>query len=676
MSRHVITGIAAFGFIIGAAIAAVVPCRLPAQTSSGREPEGVRVDVKETLNALIGEEDTDGDHKITVDDIHRARTGRGDQHFWLTAVDGSKYEISGAYYLANLLQELRLALEAGKDTAVIDPRKVFDRPTHHISRMIRDICWEGLTRRMDARGLLTILSDEKMKTADGCRYVYVPEEDTEAFDFYSHVAAENAAANIRVVKLPSVLTPEYLHRLEPRHGILSLDIVKDAEGRAAAVPYVVPGGRFNELYGWDSYFIVLGLLADEKTALARSMVDQQVYEINHYGKILNANRTYYLSRSQPPFLTSMVRAVYERLPKNDSTKAWLHRSIEAAVREYTHVWMGPDRLLSIGLSRYFDTGRGPCPEVEPGHYDDTFQAYAAKHHMPWHEFEKAWRSGRIQDPELDEYFVHDRAMRESGHDTSYRLINRAADLATIDLNSLLYKIETDIADVIEREFNDTFTLTDGTRVRTQDYRERAARRKALINTYCWDREAGIFYDYNAKINERTGYLSPASFYPLWAGLASKEQARSLVERALPALEQAGGVAASSEASRGPLSDKRKERQWDYPNGWPPHQMLLWHGLRRYGFDSVAQRLAYRWLYAMTLNAVQYNGTITEKLNVVTRTHAVFAEYGNVGTKFAYITREGFGWSNASYQVGLGLLSPGRRAELDRLIPPEWIFKKE
>ncbi|HLP15400.1 MAG TPA: trehalase family glycosidase, partial [Bacteroidota bacterium] len=157
------------------------------------------------------------------------------------------------------------------------------------------------------------------------------------------------------------------------------------------------------------------------------------------------------------------------------------------------------------------------------------------------------------------------------------------------------------------------------------------------------------------------------------GCTTSEQARAILRAALPQLEEAGGLAASSERSRGPITRQRKERQWDFPNGWPPHQILIWHGLMRYGADSIAQRLAYRWLYSMTVNAVQYNGTITEKLNVVTRTHDVFAEYGNVGTKFAYITREGFGWSNASYQLGLGLLSAHQRLLLDELVPPEWIF---
>jgi alpha,alpha-trehalase len=104
-------------------------------------------------------------------------------------------------------------------------------------------------------------------------------------------------------------------------------------------------------------------------------------------------------------------------------------------------------------------------------------------------------------------------------------------------------------------------------------------------------------------------------------------------------------------------------------------MLAWRGLQNYGFDDIAQRLVYRWLYTITRNAADYNGTIPEKFDVVERSHRVFAEYGNVGTKFAYITREGFGWMNASYQVGLTLLPPELRQKLERLVPPEWIFTR-
>ena len=130
--------------------------------------------------------------------------------------------------------------------------------------------------------------------------------------------------------------------------------------------------------------------------------------------------------------------------------------------------------------------------------------------------------------------------------------------------------------------------------------------------------------------------------------------------------------ASTEESRGPITPDHPLRQWDYPYGWSPHQILVWRGLQRYGDERDARRLAYRWLFTITVNAALYNGTVPEKFDVVKRTHAVFAEYGNVGTTFSYITKEGFGWTNTSYQLGLDLLTSSLRAELNRLVPPEWI----
>ena len=144
------------------------------------------------------------------------------------------------------------------------------------------------------------------------------------------------------------------------------------------MPYVVPGGRFNELYCWDSYFIVLGLLQDGRTDLARGMADNLLYEVRYYGKIPNANRTYYLTRSQPPFLTSIIRAVYE---SGAADKNWLASALKTAMAEYQNVWLGKDRLVKIGpyeLSRYYDSGSGPCPEVEPGHYDEQIQPWLAQ----------------------------------------------------------------------------------------------------------------------------------------------------------------------------------------------------------------------------------------------------------------------------------------------------------
>jgi alpha,alpha-trehalase len=633
----------------------------------------MQLPVRETIRELLRDEDTDGDHKITVDDVQTPGSERGDKRFAFSSVDGSRHEVVGTYFLSNLLQELSLLVEAGAETAHVRLDRIYEKPTDRISRSIGDLYWNGLTRRVDEQGLTSILADEKTTTIDGKRYLYVPSADQNAYQYFESVSQLRPALNFRVVRLPLHITADYVKSRDGLHGILSLALRRGSGDSVSGVPFVVPGGRFNEMYGWDSYFIVLGLLHDGRIDLPRDIVDNFIYEITHYGAVLNANRTYYLTRSQPPFLTSMALECYHRLPKDSSSRLWLRTALRAAIAEYQTVWTGSNHLTSTGLSRYADRGVGVPPEVESGHFDAVFARYAAARGMDKRNYERAYRLGLIDEPDLDLFFAHDRAMRESGHDTSYRLFGRCADLVTVDLNSLLYKYEVDLAEAIEREFGGTVNLPDGSVETSSDWSSRAAKRKELMNRFLWDPDRGMFFDYNVKKKERVVYVGATTFYPLWAGLASPAQARTLVEKVLPLLEKPGGIVSSTEDSRGPVAPDHPLRQWDYPYGWAPHQMLVWRGLMKYGFDEDAKRLAYRWLFTITSNATKYNGTITEKYDVVHRTHEVFAEYGNVGTKFSYITREGFGWTNSSFQVGLGILSNELRGKLDNLIPPEQIF---
>jgi alpha,alpha-trehalase len=150
--------------------------------------------------------------------------------------------------------------------------------------------------------------------------------------------------------------------------------------------------------------------------------------------------------------------------------------------------------------------------------------------------------------------------------------------------------------------------------------------------------------------------------------AEMERVRRTVAFACEKLEQPAGLAATAKES---VESARRHdaRQWDYPYGWAPHQMLAWRGLKNYGLDADAGRLTYKWLYTIVINAHDHNGTIPEKYNVVTGSHEVFVEYGNVGTKFSYIATEGFGWMNASFEVGMNFLSPAQLADLHTLKPP-------
>ena len=634
----------------------------------------IEVLVRPTLDSLIAKEDTDQDKKITIDDPHIGGTDRGDKRFWIKALNGRRYELAGTYYLANLLEDLQLAEDERKDTVALDGDEIFQPPVEHNARSIKDLYWNSLTRRIDENGLERIFKDEKMHAVDGLNYVYVPHYDTMAYHYFSQTAIRRPDFKMRVVKLPAKITPKYVRSLNDSAGIVSLKLIRGPDGRLEGAPFVVPGGRFNEMYGWDSYFIALGLLQDGRVDLAKSMVDNFIYEIRNYGKILNANRTYYLTRSQPPFLTSMALAVYEKLPKTDETREWLKDVLEAAIKEYDGYWMASGHLTNTGLSRYYDDGIGPPPEVEPGRYNEIYAEYAGKYKNNPKAFVQEYLSGKLEVPALDRFFTDDRCMRESGHDASYRLQYDCAELVTVDLNSLLYKEETDIADIISDEFDGEVRLDDGTIEKSTTWYADARKRKALITEYLWNENRGLFFDYNFVEKRQTDFVSATTFYPLWARLATKRQAEAFIENALRLLESPGGIVGSTEKSRGPITETHPQTQWDYPFGWAPHQILVWQGLKNYGKSKMARDLAYRWLYTITINAYNYNGTIAEKYDVTARSSQVFAEYGNVGAKFSYITREGFGWTNASYVVGMNLLTKKLIGDLDRLIPPEWVFQ--
>ena len=660
----------------------------PAISRSQDSTFSLRVSVQETLLNLLREEDTDGDKRITVNDFPSGTAGEGDKRYVLSGQSGQELVIVGTYHLSNLLQELAIARDAGLSVTSIDATRIIELPTIRISRQIREHYWHSLTRLIDIENLPTLLADEKLPDQQE-QYLYIPPTDIRAYEYFMNRINEEPIPGVGVRLLPGTITPEYVYSLSNQHGLLMLASATDGEGTWMGLPYPVPGGRFNEMYGWDSYFQLRGLLVDGEIDLARSAVDHHVYQITHYGKILNANRTYYLTRSQPPFLTSMVLAVYEELPDGESSKDWLRRSLAAAIKEYEEVWIGEDRLdPQTDLSRYYGTGLGIPPEVEEEHYDAVFDRFASDSDLSGNELRQFYISGELSSElrtELDEFFRHDRCVRESGHDTTYRWQrdgDRCADFVTVDLNSLLFKIEVDLATTIENEFDGEINLDEDIISTSDIWYRRARERRDAIRRLLWDEDNGLFFDYDMQEASRHWYVSATAFYPLWASgsnlpdelkILSNDEAMVLVRTLLEHLEVSGGIAASSLASRGSLGRLRPARQWDYPFGWAPHQMMAWQGLINYGMNDYAQRLIYRWLYTITRNAVDHNGTIPEKFDVVQRSHQVFVEYGNVGTDFEYVTKEGFGWMNASYQVGLGLLSDELRHRLDQLTPPEEIW---
>lgn len=318
-------------------------------------------------------------------------------------------------------------------------------------------------------------------------------------------------------------------------------------------------------------------------------------------------------------------------------------------------------------------GSGIPPETESSHFDAILAPYVKKHGISQKTFIEGYNNKTIKEPTLDEYFLHDRAVRESGHDTFYRLEGKCAYLATVDLNSLLYKYEVDIAFVLEFFCGGKLESKGTGEIETPEkWMEKARLRKERISKYLWNEKDSMFYDYNVKTKRQTGYESATTFWPLWSEVASPDQAEKLVNNSTQKLEEFGGLVAGTLKSRGEISLQRPSRQWDYPYGWAPHQILAWIGLCNYGYQGVARRLIYRWLYLLTQAFVDHNGVVVEKYNVTkgAAPHTVDAEYGNQGLDFKGVATEGFGWVNASYVFGLTFINRHACRCLGTLTPPD------
>jgi alpha,alpha-trehalase len=403
-------------------------------------------------------------------------------------------------------------------------------------------------------------------------------------------------------------------------------------------PWVVPGGRFNEMYGWDSFFIQMGLLRDGQIELAEDLADNCVYEIRKYGKILNANRTYYLTRSQPPFLTGMLLAVYRR--KQD--REWLATAIPA-IEEYYRFWTTPPHLTpETGLSRYYDSGEGPAPEVVSSEFDgrgreeyDLIKVYYRTHRIVDYDAREYYNAATNQLTPL--FYKGDRSMRESGFDPSNRFGPFSAGIIHYDpvcLNSLLYLMEIHIAEIM---------AIVGKGEEAGKWRERAEVRARTMNRLMWDEACGMYFDYNFERGRVRQYPFLTTFYPLWVGIASPAQAAA-VARNLPLFECAGGLQTSTNHSGD---------QWDAPFGWAPLEWIGVEGLRRYGYQAEANRISMKFL-KLVQREFQRHGAIVEKYDVV-------ACRSNLrqSIRFGYHSNEaGFGWTNAVFTALFDKL-PGR-----------------
>lgn len=454
---------------------------------------------------------------------------------------------------------------------------------------------------------------------------------------------------------------EYLPRRIEKLADVRPDELHDTGLLYLPFPYVVPGGRFNEMYGWDSYFILLGLEADNHETLAKGMVDNFLFEIEHYGGVLNANRTYYLTRSQPPFLTSMIRAVYEN-PKSfpatpagrTDARAWLERAYTLAEKDHS-TWTRPEHLAgTTGLGRYFDYGKGPVPEMadDSTYYSDVIRRLIdhPKDAARWgflvkgSEHPDAAEAARLKQTSCDveasvvcmrawsggyrlskDFYVGDRAMRESGFDPSNRFgpfSGATHHFAPVCLNSLLYRYERDLEHLAHLlgKPNDA-----------AHWDRRAQARNAAIHRYLWRAKEGVFADYDFMHGRSSTYAYITSLYPLWGAVATREEAKQMVAK-LDLFERPGGLS---------MSNTDTGLQWDEPYGWAPTNWISIAGLDAEGFHADAARIAQHF-NATVDDGFAQDGTIREKYNVVSRT-------ANVQVKTGYKQNViGFGWTNAVY----------------------------
>ena len=424
------------------------------------------------------------------------------------------------------------------------------------------------------------------------------------------------------------LSAEDLAKIELKQLSPYGNVVRDHGLLYLPHPYVVPGGRFNEMYGWDSYFILLGLLRDGEVQAARDMVENFLYEIEQYGTLLNANRTYYLTRSQPPFLTRMILAIYEK----DPDRRWL-RSTIPLVEKYYSFWVSePHVVRADGLARYYDSGEGPAPEVESDEKDsalrthyDRAREYYKTHEVTDYDVDKFY--DRKADALTGLFYTGDRSMRESGFDPSNRYGPFSVDIINhypVCLNVLLYQMEKDGATMARALADPAVAIT---------WEARARERLRRIDQFLWDEEAGLYFDYNFDTGKRRHYEFATTFYPLWAGAASKAQAARVVKN-LPRFEAPGGILTSTVTSG---------NQWDAPFGWAPLQLITVEGLRRYGYQADADRIARKFI-ALVTKEFEEHGTIVEKYDVKRRESDVAADI-----KYGYAANQvGFGWTNGVF----------------------------
>jgi alpha,alpha-trehalase len=400
-------------------------------------------------------------------------------------------------------------------------------------------------------------------------------------------------------------------------------LTRSSEANCSMLPvpksYVVPGGRFRGLYYWDSYFTMLGLQCAGEYELIRDMVENFAHLIDTYGHIPNANRSYYLTRSQPPFFSLMIRLLVEidgpdvfikYLPHlQKEYNYWMDGYFRLSEREncFRRVLLLPDGSI---LNRYWDDLPAPRPE---SYLEDVEMAHQCA----------------PDGMEPGELYRHIRAACESGWDFTCRWFREerkmetihTTDIVPVDLNCLLYDLELTLS---EAYAHSTFSEP------SEYFIAKAEKRKKAMIKNLWHADRKFFMDYDSASNTSTKIMSLAGIYPLFFKIATNEQASQVHEHITESFLKSGGVVSSLHESG---------QQWDFPNGWAPIQYLTYVGLRNYKFYDTAEELKKRWI-ALNDKVFKETGKMMEKYNVVDPdTPAGGGEYPN---------QDGFGWTNGIY----------------------------
>lgn len=437
-------------------------------------------------------------------------------------------------------------------------------------------------------------------------------EKLREFVFENFKLPEDVAPQPKTKGRPPIRT-----RIEELWNVLSR-VAANADRNSSLIalpqPYVVPGGRFREIYYWDSYFTMLGLAEAGRYDAIECMVENFAYLVDEVGFIPNGNRSYFCSRSQPPFFILMV----ELLAEVCGDQSVFRRFLPQLQKEYDFWMDGTDglslegkanrRVVKVGegfLNRYWDDRDTPRPE-----------SFAE-------DLEHARHSGRSA-PEL---FREIRAACESGWDFSSRWLADPGSLGSvrttcilpIDLNSLLFRLEASLSEIYQAE---------GATNEAAAFETRAAYRKEMLQTLFFDARTGRFVDLDMNGLKPTAAPSLAMAFPLYLGISTSRQAAKVRMSLRDDFLAPGGW-------RTTLVDSGQ--QWDCPNGWAPLQWVTFRGLENYGFAEDARIGATRWV-ENNLEIYARTGRLLEKYDV--------ESVGALASGGEYSVQDGFGWTNA------------------------------